>query len=472
MLHRLSGLAAPQSGTMESRKGGETITLRTGTTKTVGAAAKLPAICVRYYTTQGGVVSGGKGTLYDGHFVANGDEMTGLARVDSPDAKAVLVAFKNEDVMDCAESSSESSSSIPYSVQNSLMPLAPTVEAAQDVWSGKKRLLLVACVNGLFVLQGASRKARATEPRSSAALYRNILEEVSLILDLRSSAGVAPPPRGFITRLGRNALAILKERDQVTAVETLQRELGVPVYPNARSLAERASTDQFDASLSLLDVSGAIVNIDALKKVAADLTSVRAEPLAAGWKKPETIFHAELVLSRSANGGTSSEDAAPPRRETSTFARLLAGGEVGLEIGVDHPPFRATRPGETSLRLDRQLEQVVTDALASKLGGAREHDADWLASTTKECRKQVQDMLKDSQIFPDSATLKASLSLSQARHQGTLIELPSGLKCLVPQYAEHADQARLNALLGVLRHLHVAVRFVPWDSSRNRTLFV
>jgi hypothetical protein len=494
MLYNLSeSLPVPKRGTIESYDGGETITVTTSDGSSLPAAARL---CVSRYTTRGGVVVETPGTLFNGHFVADEGNMVGVASIGSPTGDLNMVSFRKVDQIKCPKEREEplrphvpssSLTSLPYYVQTRLMELAPNLDVLTQVWKAAaqtpptRRMLLVACANGLFLLT-------TTRPPSSMStadsLYRNILEVVTIVLDMRSldapsSSSALSSSRGFIMRLGKNALAVMNSREQVSAVEALQRELGVATYPNARSLAEKACTEKFDISQSVLDVSSgyAVISVETLKKIVDNPRAVREEPLAKDWMKPETTFQGEMTVARSSSdtggdGGAalpaSTPAAAPPRRESSTFCSLLAGGEVGLEITVTHPPLRDVRPGESSLNLDKQFERVVTDALSNKLGGSKEHTSDWLESATKECRKHAQEMLKASQLFPDSNNLKVSLQLSQVRQPGTLIELPSGLVCVVPRYAEQADQPRLNALIGVLRYLRVSAAFLPWGSSITR----
>jgi hypothetical protein len=57
------------------------------------------------------------------------------------------------------------------------------------------------------------------------------------------------------------------------------------------------------------------------------------------------------------------------------------------------------------------------------------------------------------------------MSVKQLRTPGMTVSLPSGLSCIVPDYALEASGPRISAVTGTLPSLGAAAVFVPWSHA-------
>ena len=372
-----------------------------------------------------------------GAFASRGSATVGVVGND-------LVAFSAQDV---SSGCPQTPHAIPYGVQTNLMPLAPIASYASSIWDGSIPRAIVACANGVFVLQKAV--ASIEDP---ASILENLLD-VDFVVDSRPKGSRG----GAICRLSKNVIAVLSSRDDFPSAAIVQRSIGAGPFKDFDEILHTAGP--FVISASVLDVSSETTDSVALRRAAPSMgpdTRVLEQPLKS-WQTPPLMLHAVVHIYPAGN------DLGPSEPIADKF--LLHGGAVGVSTTGTHSPLRGPLPGEIPGDLEKQLERIITNVLQEHLGklpsGAQAQEL--LDASTKRTAETLRERVDASSLLPTPSAIR--MAVYQQRTRGRPVKLPSGLSCLVPEYALDVHEPRLGVVLGTLPALGAATTFTPWTSA-------
>jgi hypothetical protein len=453
LLEGLTKLAKSVQGILETSDDGS-ITRFSTSSNPGGKIIALPlssgSRCVKRYMVIDGNDLMGEGQIVNGiahlkgSFVKNGSKTIGIVGEN-------LISFESSDTSeDCPHSLT--SHTIPYGVQTSLMPLAPVVEYASSVWSGQIKRAIVACVNGVFVLQTATA---SVDPSIASAVLENLLA-LKYVIDARDDGTKG----GVICRISTNAVAVLNSREMIGDVINVQKKLGVSVYKDIEKIL--LTTGNFVISASILDISSEVetdsTDLKRASLVLGSSTKVLEQPLSS-WQTPPLTLKVLIHVSASAVSKTYY----PSESISEKF--LLHGGTLGVIVNGSHPALRFLKPGESPGELEKQLSRVIiavlTESIAKLPGGNRSQDS--LDESTKQTAETMRERITASGLL--AAPCFVQMSVSQSKSNGRRLKLPSGLTCIIPDYALDANEPRLALILGALPSLGAVATFTKWSTA-------
>lgn len=404
--------------------------------------------------------------VLSGSFTSQGSTFGGVAAEQGEAAAPRMVSFLASDVMQQQPSPPTAAAvTVPFVTQNALMPLAPTLEAVRSVFalsSSPVEVVVVACVNGLFVLSRGGGSGAAAPTLDS--VYSNLLSGVDFVVDGRSST-TAPSSASAsrLCRISKNAICVYDaSAHDHSKIEEVQNLLHIKPYDNAQETLVAHNVPMFTASASLLDVSGDDTDFATLREAveaAMPGAKVKAEPLER-WQTPPLAMDVKVVV-------TPTEDLDPRSSEPQSFQdkTLLHGGTVGLVLRGSRPTLRPHKVGEEPGSLERRFERLVRGAVHAWIAevpeGASSPEA--LTAASERAAHSLRETLSAADVF--AVPVEVKISTTQLKATGPLVSLPSGLQCSVPPYAV-ADPpgARLSALLAVLPSLGLrAASFTSWS---------
>ena len=359
-----------------------------------------------------------------------------------------LVSFSARDAVTCG-----TADALLFGTCTSLGPLLPPWEYVEAVVRGSPARALVACANGCFLIESSGTKDVAPEGVPDGRALVENLHGVDLIVH-----STRAHHSGTIYRLASNALLVGPD-DFDEQVAQLRAELKIPPLSGRGTLV---ATTSFSISRSLLDLDLAGVRLSPEQVASLGDRSLRAtlQPMER-WQLPERQLTVSVVMQPSpgeARGGTLSQSNLKPF--------LLKGANLGVKTGVQAPPFRTLRPGETSSSLGDQLHRIVEGGVRALLNRtAGDPTQAGLDAFTRECSAAIQQGVNAGALFqaPVRVTVQGELILSR----GDTVRLPTGAPVVVPDYALHEDDPRICAFTGVLVALNLRASFHPWRQARQ-----
>jgi hypothetical protein len=386
----------------------------------------------------------GAAKLY-GSFVDKGTRTVGVVGAE-------LVAFENSDLA----SSCSGHNSLSYGVQTSFMPLAPVAAYASGVWSenGLDRAL-IACANGIFILQKSTLEIhKKIENQDKSKILSNLLA-LPFILDARPDGAVG----GVICRLSQNAIAILAQKADMGVLSVMHQRMGVTMPVSEELLPASGSFLLTNSILEILEVS---TDRETLLRLAPILGSnVRLlEQSLDEWQAPPLALQITLKILPVDDSVTIAEPI------TESF--LLHAGSVGIKVLGTHPPVRPLRPGEFPGDLEKQLTRILIDVISKTFSDVSSPSQESLDSFTAQSASLFRELLSSSGIFSTPSTV--GMSILQVKTRGKSIRLPSGLTCVIPEFALSASEPRMAVVLACLPALGVFASFTPWASCEGEGL--
>jgi hypothetical protein len=473
-LRSLTKLARPVEGSIVAGPDGVSrITTRGDRERPRAVDPSIQTVCVQRYRVLSPSDAGAIGTAVEGEaslrglFVSRGSSTVGVA---APVAGALgplghnevkLVAFSNKDQSTKPCAGSALSSSVPgvdFSTQTALMALAPQPATLKRLGASTQQLL-VACANGVYVLQALPRAAQLYSGPEGAAVLHNLVSEVRYVVDGRP----AGQPGGFLCRLARDTIAALPNRESSGKAVEIQKALRSGPY---RGLDEAVhSGGNYIVSRSLLEPgaesepSNPSILRQAAESALGPNAKVYVEPLV-HWQTPPVSLDVALAVSPTAPVDPAASTPVPVEEKF-----LLHGGRLGLVLHGSRPTMRPLQVGEEPGSPERQFSRVLSQTIQEQLGKLPEGSPsqDVLDAATRTAAAQLRERLGAAGLF--GVPVEVRMSVKQLRTPGMTVSLPSGLSCIVPDYALDASGPRISAVTGALPSLGAAAVFVPWSRA-------
>jgi hypothetical protein len=471
-LRSLTKLVRPVEGSIVAGPDGVSrITTRGDRERPRAADPSVQTVCVQRYRVLSASDAGAIGTAVEGEaslrglFVSSGSSTVGVA---APVAGALgpsvnnelkLVTFSDRDksAKPCTGSvASSSAAGVDFSTQTALMALAPQPATLERLGASTQHLL-VACANGVYVLQALPRAAQLG-PQGAAVLH-NLVSEVRYVVDGRP----AGQRGGFLCRLARDAIAALPDRESSGKAVEIQRALRSGPYAGLDDPVH--SGGNYVVSRSLLEPgaesepSDPTILRQAAESALGPDAKVCVEPLV-HWQTPPVSLDVALAVSPTAPVDPA---ASTPVLVDEKF--LLHGGRLGVVLHGSRPTMRPLQVGEEPGSSERQFSRVLSQTIQEQLGKLPEgsQSQDVLDAATRTAAAQLRERLGAAGLF--GVPVEVRMSVKQLRTPGMTVSLPSGLSCIVPDYALEASGPRISAVTGALPSLGAAAVFVPWSRA-------
>lgn len=362
-----------------------------------------------------------------------------------------LVSFDAIDVARCKGASPL----IPFGTQTAIMPLAPILSYCRPLLQGTLERLLVACVNGLFVMR---RIGAPKEGVDAARTVDNLVKEIAIVVDAEDKTAA----RNTIFRLGKTGIIVASDLELVHKV---QRQLGVPTSPSRTLPPLATATHLVCTDVPLPPSSDELPEVQSLD---AALSAARMFfPSATAHEQPLSRWQGpHVTLDMRVSIGTEGQE----QQEQGHQTFLVREGRLGVDMAVSSTALREPRPGESPETLKEQLMRALVGATRGALQDATVEKQSQLDSLTQSLSSSFQSLVAQSGLF--ESPVPVEVQLSQRVSKGTLVTGPAGNHISVPLYSLSASSPRLQVYLGGLVALGIGSTYMTWDLTIHNGIYI
>lgn len=443
--------------------------------------------------TVNNVLNGAAGTQIAGQFKIQGSFVQGTTEMEnvpiflgtakvleSPDLGELvsadgtyLFAFPESAAKPCTDSSL-----VPFGTQNAKRPLAPQATYLASLASHKLSKALIACANGVFTVQttDAEKFSQKKDVYSNLANLQFVAwarEKIEPATD--ASEGFTQNDTGEVTplviyRISANAI-LVGQREESEKVADVQKILGTA----ADSSSFLNSVSRFAVTKGLVEFSGKPSGYDktstALKTIFGDRVRLRNESLS-NWQRPALVVRATVKIenapsSTAAIDGTVTVADITPAAADPAFTDhfVSSDGRLGVVIDCSSVPVRTPLPGERPTDPETQLKRAVMTSIEKKFRDTSAAEFEGKQeSVSQEMGDDLREQLQTTGLYKVPVVVRIWMKASKS--VGREINLPNGMKTILPPYASTPSSARLAALTVGSAELGMELTFTNWETSK------
>jgi hypothetical protein len=328
------------------------------------------------------------------------------------------------------------------------MPLAPSLSYTKPLYTGALKQVLIACANGLFVLDATN------SGKQDLKVVENLVLGITIVAHANESESA-------IYRLSNNAIIVTSQHDKVARI---QRVLGIPEITSKDMLPSQVNA-VFSISKSLLKLDKYNPDIDtvrgAVKAEFPDAT-VAEEPLSNWQMPPAALYFTITITPPDGNDNTALQE-----QQMNT---LLFNGNVGVDTMVRYVPLRSTRPGEAFNAVSSQMTRIINSTIRDCVSSDQKFTQEVLDKLTDKLGIALQKTLSSADIFV--TPVQVAVTAKRKHTVGDPIKTSTGTQMIVPEYATSSNQPRLACYLGTMSSLGVNASFMPWKLAEKNGVYV